>query len=245
MRSPKGWMAWLMAVVIGIFVLGSPPKASASFVLAAQEDGGVISTVLTLPSFTPVTFSATFGDYDFTFFSAVATNNAGGSNLLSTTTAITATDAGTHTLSLFVSNQDYTLPLGPNLTLTTGMGGTYGSEPGFTGGATFQAWVDNGNGLLNIPGTFSNGLQVAIPASGNAVTFSTGADPVGTFTRGAGPYSLTTQTTFTTTGEGDVNYSNHADVRQIQISTPEPEMPLIMLIVGLLGLFLGVRWQKS
>ena len=238
MGRPKGWLIGLMALAMGLCVLGTPPQASADFVLALSEDGGPITTVFTGPSFNPVTASGTFGDFNYTFFSATAFNGAGGSNLLSSTTQITSTSPSTHTLMLFVSNQDYTLPLGPELAVRSGMGGTYGSEPNFTAGATFRMWADSGNGLITIPGTFSNGLQVAIPSSGNGVTFDTGVDPNGIFTRLAGPYSLTTRTNFTMTGLGDVNFSSHVRVSAV----PEPGLALIGLMgVGLLGLFIGVR----
>ena len=245
MRCPKGWLACLMVVAIGIFVLGSPPKASATFQLALQEDGGAITPVVTNASFAiPTSFAGVFGDYTISSFAAEANNNAGGSNLLSTTLSVVANSAATHTLRMFVSNQDFTLPAGPLLTVMSDMGGTYGFETGFTGSATFQIWADSGNGLNTIPGTFSNGLQPTTPASGNGVAFTTGTAS-GLFTRGAGPYSLTTRTNITTTGVGDVNYVTHLRVTAAPVSVPEPETPLIMLMVGILGLFIGVRRKTS
>lgn len=241
MRHAKGWLACWMAVAIAIVLLGAPPKASADFVLALSEDGGPVTTVFTGPSFNPVTASGTFGDFNYTFFSATAFNAQAGSNLLSSTTQISSTSAATHTLMLFVSNQDYTLPLGPGLAVRSGMGGTYGSEPNFTSGATFQMWADANNGSLTMPVPFTNGLQVAIPSSGNGVTFDTGVDPTGIFTRLAGPYSVTTAVALTTTGLGDINYSTHVRLAAV----PEPGLLLIGLMgSGLLGLFIGVRrWR--
>ncbi len=233
-----------MALAIGIFVFGSPPKAAALFQLALEEPGVLgLTVVASGASFGPqiaVPLTGTFGDFGYSFFSATANNGAGGSNLLSSVTEINSLTPGTHVLNLYVTNQDYTLTAGPQLSVTSDMGGTYGSEPGFTGSATFRMWADAGNGLFTIPGTFSNGLQTTTPASGGGVAFMTGT-PTGVFTRGAGPYSLTQRTTLTLTGVGDVNYSTHVRLT----SVPEPEMPLIMLMVGLLGLFLGVRRQKS
>ena len=243
MRNPKGWLVCVMAVAIGLVVLGSPPRASADFVLALQADGGPITVVATAPSFTPVTASGIFGNYTYTFFSAVATNSALDSNLLSSTTQIQALTADPHTLSLYVSNQDYTLPADTLLTVRSGLGGTYGSTPGFIGAATFQMWADAGNGLLNTSGTFTNGLQIANPASGNAVTFDTGVDPTGIFTRLAGlPYSVTNITTITTSGLGNVNYSNHV---RLAAAVPEPGLLLVGLMgVSGLGLYIGLRRKR-
>ncbi len=244
MRNPKGWLVCVMAVAIGLGVLGSPPRASADFVLALAQDGGPITVVATGPSFGPVVASGTFGDYTYTFFSAVATDSALDSNLLSSTTQIQSLTAAPHTLSLYVSNQDYLLPADTLLTVRSGLGGTYGSTPGFIGAATFQMWADAGNGLLNTSGTFTNGLQVANPASGNATSFDTGADPTGIFTRLAGlPYSVTDVTSITTSGLGNVNYSNH--VRLSAAAVPEPGLLLIGLMgVSGLGLYIGLRRKR-
>ena len=240
MRRRTGWVIGLMALAIGSCVLGFPPPASAYFVLALQEDGGPITPVVTGASFSPVTASGTFGNFGYTFFSAVAYNGACGSGLLSATTQITSRSAGTHTLNLYVSNQDYTLPADTLLAVRSSMGGTYGAEPGFTAGATFQMWADAANGSLTMPVSFTNGLQVAFPTSGNAVTFGTGADPTGIFTRGDGPFSVTDMVSITTTGLGDVNYSTHVNVNPTPV--PEPST-LLLLATGLAGLG-GVAWRR-
>ena len=244
MQSRKGWLAALIAVALGSFLLASPPQASATLELALQENGGPISVVAFGPSFTPVSASSSpFGDYIVTFFSAVAGNGAGGSNLLSSTTQIASTSTATNTLKLFVSNTDYTLPAGSPLLVMSGMGGTYGAGAGFTGAATFQMWADAGNGLLAIPGTFTDGLQTANPASANATAFDTGVDPTGSFTK-SGNFSVTTETTITTTGQGVTNYANGVLLRP---RVPEPGTTTLLILgigSGLLALFTGVRRQR-
>jgi len=247
MRNAKGWLVCVMAVAVGLGVLGSPPRASADFVLALAQDGDPFTVVATGASFSPLVASGTFGNYTYTFFSAVATDSALDSNLLSSTTQIQSLTADPHTLSLYVSNQDYLLPADTLLTVRSGLGGTYGSTPGFIGAATFQMWADAANGDLTttaIPGTFSNGLQVANPASGNATTFDTGADPTGIFTRLAGlPYSVTDVTSITTSGLGNVNFSNH--VRLSAAAVPEPGLLLIGLMgVSGMGLYIGMRRKR-
>ncbi len=237
-RRPKGGGAGVMALAIGIFVLGAPPRASATFLLALQEDAGSITTVASGPSFGPLSASGTFGDYAFSLFSATALDGVAGSNLLSAVARITSLVAATHTVSLYVSNQDYTLPTGSPLTVRSGMSGTFGlTGPGFTAGPAFQLWADAANGLLAIPGTFTNGFQLANPVGGTR-TLGTGVDPSGTFTR-SGPYSLTERTTIETTGLGDSNYSSHVIVAATAV--PEPRATLIMFMVGLVALFIGAR----
>jgi len=218
-------------MVCGLLVAG---PAMAAVQLALQEDAGAFTVVTSDADFTPLTFSGVFGDYTVTIFGATANNAAGGSNLLSSVVEVSSNVATQHTLHLFVTEQGYTLPTGPSLVVQSGMGGTYGAEDGFTGAATFRMWADSNNGLFTIPGTFSNGLQVANPASGNGTTFDTGADPTGIFTRGAGAFSLTTRADFTTIGIGDMNSATHVLVTQ---AVPEP-LSLLLLGLGLIG-FVG------
>ena len=244
MHSPKGWMAGLMALAVGIFLLASPPQATATFELSLQEDGGPVNVVAFGPSFTPIfATSSTFGDYIVTFFSAAASDGAGGSNLLSAATRIQSMSTATHTLNLIVSNTDYTLPAASTLTVQSGMGGTYGAEAGFTAAAAFQMWADAGNNLRAIPGTFTNGLQTANPASGNGTTFDTGLDPAGSFAR-TGNYSITDRTSIRTTGLGDVNYASHVLVSTNPVKVPEPGTTTLLIMgigSGLLALFTGRR----
>ncbi len=255
MRRTKRWVVGGMVLTLGSLLLAAPPRASALFQLAVSEDTGAtigaITVVASGASLAGLSFSGTnaaFPDYTFdavSVLSASAVNGTNLSDLLSTSGRITATSPG-HTVNVFVSSQDFTLPVGPTLAVRSGMSGT--SEVS-GGSATFRMWADANNGPLLIgsslnTGTFSNGLQMASPALGAGVSFDTGgADPIGFFTRGSGNFSLIDRTTIPTTTVGAFNFVNHVFVQPVTV--PEPNAGLIMLMVGVLGLFLGVRRRKS
>lgn len=239
----KGWLACWVVLAVAILVFGTGVKAMAVEVLALQEagvNGGAITVVDVGADFSALSYSGTYGNYTVTLLTSVANNGASGSNVLSSVTDVAATaGAGSTTLNIYVSEQDYSLPVGPTLKVASGMGGTYGSETGFTGAATFQVWADSSDGLLAMPVPFTNGLQIAIPASGNSAAFSTGSDATGDFVKGAGDYSVTTEASFTTTGTGDMGDQNHVLMTQI----PEP-ISLILLGFGFAGVGFCSRLVK-
>ncbi len=233
MRSAKRGIPWLMAIAIGMVVLAAPLRASATFVVALQEDGGPIATVASGPSFSRLTIaSVTFGDYTLSSLSATSSQFTLRAGLISSVGMISSLVAATHTLSVYLSSQDFTGPLVPSH-LATGISGTI-LPPRILDEATFQGWVDAGNGLMSIPGTFTIGLQTADFAQpGQYRTFAT--------VRFEHPplYSLTDRATFTTTGVGQFTYNGFI------VFAPEPDATPIMLMIGLVGLFLAVRLRKA
>ncbi len=90
-----------------------------------------------------------------------------------------------HTLTLYATQTDYTLPAGDPLFVASGLGGTVTSFGDLSGGIAFQAYADSDNNALGLA-DFTNGPQNAVFTLN---TFDTGT-VTGVFDRD-GDYSLT------------------------------------------------------
>jgi hypothetical protein len=234
-----------IAILGAILTVGVVP-AHASLNIYLQEDAGAIVNVGTAADFTSVVFSGTFGptgiggtDFAVVIQGASSANGGAKSNLLSSTNSITNLTGATHTLHVWASQNNYTLPAGTPLEIESGMGGSI-NTPTLTLTGIFQAYADKNNNLLG-SGTaitdFTNGLQNATSA-GN--TFDTGS-AFGAFARTAGqPYSLTQVANVQLTALAQINFAAHENV-----TVPEPST---MAIAGLgaLGLIgYGLRRRRA
>jgi hypothetical protein len=215
-----------------ILAVGVVP-AHADLNIYLQEDAGQIVLVGSAANFTSVSFSGTFGptgiggtDFRVTIDGASSDNGATLSDLLSSDNAIQNISRATHTLSVWASQNDYTLPAGSQLQVESSMGGSV-NHPTLTLSNIFQAYADKNNNLLGTPfpgpaiTDFTNGTQNAT-ASGTA--FDTGS-AIGFFSR-TGNFSLTQVSNIRLTTGGIMNFSAHENL------TPVPE-PSTMAIAGL------------
>jgi hypothetical protein len=205
-------------------------SSRASIVIGLQEagvNGGAITTVATGADFTSASFTGTYGDFHVQVVGGASDNGADLSDLLSSTTSVTNTSSGEHTLHIYVSQTDYTLPASTILAVESGMSGTVNSGT-VNLNNIFQAFADAGNNQYGT-GDFSNGLQSAV-ASGS--TFDTGS-AFGKFTRN-GNYSMTTEVNFDLSGGGKANYSDHVNVTP----TPAPA-GVVLALTGLPVLGVG------
>jgi len=220
-------------VLAAALCLSTPSIGHADTILAYQLDGGAPVIVATGGSLTSQSVSFSVAGIDVVFLTSSEINSALGSSIASASTRVTNNSAVSHTLSLFATSQDFTLPVGPNLRSSSGAGGTYLGATAV--GVTFQAYASATNTAFGI--AFTNGLQAAVPPSGTTGTFATG-EVTGTFVRGAGNYSLTIVSNLTLAAGSSVNYSSHETMTQI--STPEPAA-LSLLGLGLIGFAVGKR----
>jgi hypothetical protein len=220
----------LVAVLVAAF-LGLPNRASAAFEIYAQQDGGAITLLDTGSDFGSAAFSGAFGDFTLSLFAATSTNGATQSDLLKAALKVTNNDDATHTLTLYASQTNYTLPAGSPLLVQSGLAGNVIAGD-LSGSGVFQAFADAGNNLLGM-GDFTNGPQAAV-FDGN--TFDTGTAS-GVFNR-TGNYSLTSVFDATISGGGSGNFSSSITVAAV----PEPgSLVLCGLGAGLVGFY---GWRR-
>jgi hypothetical protein len=238
-RINKGLLA--LATLTAVFLLGTPQSARASLNIYLQEDAGPISLVGTAADFTSVSFTGTFGDFSVTIQGASSLNSAPLSNLLNSTNSVVNNSTATHTLHVWASQNNYTLPAGTPLSVESGLGGSV-NNPTVTLTNIFQAYADKNNNLLGTPAPgaaitdFTNGPQTALQTG---TTFDTGS-AVGSFTR-TGNYSLTSEANIQLTGGGSIGFQSHVNVRPV----PEPST-MALAGLGALGLIgYGLRRRKA
>lgn len=225
------------AVVVGITVLGSATPARAAFEIALQEagvNGGAPLVVASGADFSNISFNGTFGDFTVDVLGGSSHNGATLSDLLSSTTRVTNNSGTTQTLTIIVSQTNYTLPVGSTMAVESGLGGSV-STGTLTMTNIFQAYADAGNTLRGTT-AFTTGSQTATP---NGSTFDTGS-ATGTFLR-TGSYSLTTITTFTLSGGGVANFSSHENLNAPS-AVPVPS-GLVLALTGIPVLGLGA-WVR-
>jgi hypothetical protein len=228
-----------IAMLGAILAVGVVP-AHATLIISLQEDSGPIANVGTAANFTSVSFTGTVGDFTVTIDGASSGNAASQSFLLSSDTEVHNNDTATHTLHVWASQTDYSLPAGSPLQVESSMGGSVNSGT-LTLTNIFQAYADKNNNLLGapLPGPaitdFTNGPQSATP-SGSA--FDTGS-AFGHFTR-TGNYSLTLVSNIELSGGGDMNLAAHEHV-----TVPEP-WSIAIAGPGVLGLIgYGLRRRRA
>lgn len=218
-------------------VLGTASRADAALQIGLQEagvNGGAITVVANVADFTAALFTGTYGDFAITILGGSSDNGASLSDLLSAATNVRNTSASSATLHIYVTQNNYTLPLGTPLKVEAGMGGSINTGTlGLAG--IFQGWGDNGNALFGIPGSATTGLMSASP---NGSTFDTGSG-FGLFNR-VGTFSLTSEANLTMGAGASVNYSNHINLTPI----PEPAS-MVLLGSGLLGLAMSARRRRK
>jgi len=223
---PSRWIALLL--IVAPFFLARATRADIE--LTAKEDSGPTVVIADDPvDFDPlgISFNGSFGDFRSTIH-AISTNASAASDL-SLISTITNTSSATHTLTIGLTQDNFTLPSPSSETLKSAIGGAFAlSVAGDS--ISLTAYANNSNGLFDTVGATSPGAESATSPGGNAVPFSSGTTVV-PFTRTSGLYSLTTMTTITLAPGSSVNFG--ADP---VVAVPEPAGLTLLCLGGMLAL---------
>jgi PEP-CTERM motif-containing protein len=150
----KGMMAMKTKVlgwaVLVVFVSLAGTTARADFVVNIFEDGvqkGTLNAGPGVSSGTLSAFGASFGDFSITFLFSTSNSpgSQSGAGIQLGTVDVTNTSGSSHTLTIKVSAQDFTIPSGP-VTLKNTLSGSVNT--GTLVSADFTSYMDRTNGLF-------------------------------------------------------------------------------------------------
>lgn len=216
-----------MALVFSLLAVG-PVRADLE--ITAQQDAGPVTVIVDDPVDFDVSgssFNGTFGD--FRFSAHAVSSNASAVSDISLTASILNVGTTTQTLTLQISQDNFTLPSPPSETLKSAIGGALPlSVAGDT--ISLNAYANNSNGLFDTVGATSSGLQSFTSPGGAAISFNS-SSPVVPFNSSL-PYSLTTIATITLAPGSSVNLGADPVVTPV----PEPAELSLLLLGGLLAL---------
>jgi hypothetical protein len=246
-----GLLSPIAAMVAILATMTTPARADLEVIL--QETG-----------FTPVYFSATipgstggasipsmitFGDFTITSLSA-SQKNAAFSNLQASDLTIENNTGTAHSLTITTYGNNFTLPSGSHLLLTSSAGGNI-FLPGTKANTnmTHQGYINNANPGIDPPPTGSPpGLSPpkettpgAQPPSFSGISFDNGTLSA-LFTRTGASYSMTSVASVNVGGSAGIHFT---ETLQVSAFTPEPAS-WALAALGVLGLVgYGLRQRKA
>lgn len=248
-----------------VLTLVVPHFARADLEIWLEEDGVPATKIMvaSAPDFSPfgASFTGYYGPSGFTaapgspvagkddflvnILGGSATNANPTSNLLTSTTKIQnvtgttpGTTAGIHTLTVFVSETDYTLPgtSGSTLNMDSSIGSTVPVQTGVDNTLLFQSYANNSNLINDTSGTTPGPQSLVLlpPGAFKSSDFTT------TFPRTSSMYSVTTTNGVTLDPSNSANYSTSTSLTAI----PAPA-GLVLALAALPSLGAGSWWSRK
>jgi len=222
----------VLGMVVGVLWGASPAQANLQVRLSV--DGGAATLVIDAADFTSGTYTNTSfgGVFKIQVLGSASDNGATLSDLLSSTTRVQNIGTGTHTLTIEVSQNNYTLPgtVGADLLMTSSASGTVnvvGAGGPAANTETFQSYVNNVNTEFNITGATTSGPQTSSLNNPGSWT-SAPNNATAVFTRTTAEYTVTTIQTLTIGAGGDINFSTQTNL----VAVPAPAA-VVLALTGL------------
>lgn len=226
--------------LLAVAVLLSHAQAKANFVIEYQIDTNSPVTAVNSPSnLGGSSFTGIDGDISFLNLSG-GSNSPGSPTIareLTSSLDIANNGTGQHTVTIWITSQDFTSPTAPPaLLFSSHIAGTASDPMGDA--INFQSFADSGNAAGSAGATGAS-TPLQTPVILPDLTFK--SDSSSTVTTLSSPYSITEKITLTLSAGSDVNFSTRS-----QLTVPEPGT-LIILASGLplLGFFGARRRRKT
>src|SRR4051812_38021568 len=142
-----------VGAIAALSMLSAGQAAQAGFLqIGLQEagfNGGAITLVASAADFTAVSYTGAYGDFQVNIAGGTSDNGGTASDLMASTTSVKNNAGTTKTLNIYITQSDYTLPVGSSLAVESGMGGSI-SIGSLNMTNLFQAFFGPGNALFGI-----------------------------------------------------------------------------------------------
>jgi len=245
----------LLAIVACIVILGAPAPARADMEIQLTVGSNTEYFSIAFPGsngvFSPAT-TVTFQGFTITAQTVSQTNSANGSDIEATNLMIQNTGSTTATLKIFTYANNFTLPTGSNLVMTSSAGGNILTGSASVDSMTHQGWINNANPAIDNPAG-NGGVPSLVPPKEttggpqapmfNGLSFDNGTVTV-PFDRTGADYSLMSEAIIVIRGRHGIHFTETLTVAgPLGSAVPEPAT-MTLALAGLPGLGLGWLWVR-
>jgi len=241
----SGLIKTLAALLLGVCLLGLAPPAQANYTYQVFDDGapqgGIVTPPPDLSNPPDDSFSTGFITTDhfrLTIASSATSPNQLGTTLFTNLQAqLKVGVTGSHTITVKLNYDDYTLPAGSPLNVSTAASATF-TNTNVGDQATFQAWGSTANSSVFQSGTTSVQQSVTY-AGGNPIGLALNPNPTSFLFTNTGTFSLS-QTLSLSLSNGTTNAGQVQGTSTVTVPAPAG---LALALAGLPALAVG-GWMR-